>query len=49
MVTEYSENIQQPEYHDDDDHHIQDLLDFSIHGDIRIDEPQHDTDNDEKN
>jgi hypothetical protein len=39
LGTEYAERTQQPENHDDDHHHVQDFLDFPVHGDVRINKP----------
>jgi hypothetical protein len=46
MGTDYAEHTQQPEYHEDNHHSIQDLFDFPIHGDVGVNEPQHHTHND---
>jgi hypothetical protein len=43
------EGGQQPKHHEDDDHHIQDLLDGSIHRNVIVDQPQNDSDDDQDN
>jgi hypothetical protein len=42
-----SECAKQPQDHDNNHHNIQDRLDFFVHGEVGINEPQRNTDNDE--
>ena len=43
----HAEYIQQPKDYHHDDHNIEDLFDLPIHGDLGVDEPEQDSDNDE--
>ena len=46
-VVEYSEHIQQPKDHDDHHHDIEDVFDLPVHGDVGVDEPEQDANDDE--
>ena len=46
-VPQYSKYVEQPKDHYHHHHDIEDLFDLAIHGDVAVDEPEQDSDNDE--
>src|SRR6185436_2893667 len=48
-IAKHAEHTQQPEDHDDDNHHVEDLLDLLIHGNVGVDKPEQYTRHDEGN
>ena len=46
---EKAEHLQQPEDHNDDNNDVQDVLYLPVHGNVIVDGPEEDADDDEKN
>jgi len=46
-MIQYSKCVEQPEEDYHHHHDIEDLLDFPIHGNVGVDEPKEDSDDDE--
>ena len=47
-IVEQSKCVQEPDHHTDDDYRVQDRLDGTRHGDETIDQPEHDTYDDQR-
>ena len=45
QVTKQSEYFEKPDDNNNDNYNIQDIFDFMIHWDVRIDKPEQNTDN----
>ena len=46
-VTEHAKGGEQPDHHADHDDNVEDLFDFAIHGNVGVDQPEDDADDDE--
>jgi len=48
QVAPHAEDIEQPKDHHHDDHNIEDLFDLPIHREVGVDEPEQDSDDNER-
>jgi len=46
-VSEHAEGRQQPDDHANHDDDIENLFDFTVHGDVGVDQPEQDPDDDQ--